>query len=52
MDGPAGNAKKEMPKKEMPKRARNLPKMMCFYEPDPGSPKDDSHGNYFTTRLS
>ncbi|XP_075325303.1 uncharacterized protein LOC142383508 [Odontesthes bonariensis] len=39
MDGPAGNAKKEMPK-----RARNPPKKMCFYEADPGSPKDDSDG--------
>ena len=39
MDGPAGNTKKEMPK-----RPRNPPKM-CFYEPDPGSPKDDSDGN-------
>ena len=40
MDGPAGNTKKEMPK-----RPRNPPKKMCFYEPDPGSPKDDSDGN-------
>lgn len=40
MDGPAGNTKKEMPK-----RARNPPKKMGFYEPDPGSPRDDSDGN-------
>ncbi|XP_071319826.1 uncharacterized protein [Trachinotus anak] len=39
MDGPAGNTKKEMPK-----RARNPPKKMGFYEPDPGSPRDDSDG--------
>ncbi|XP_060759956.1 uncharacterized protein LOC132870343 isoform X2 [Neoarius graeffei] len=44
MDGPAGNAKKEMPKKEMPKRVRYPPKKLRFYEPDPGSPKDDSDG--------
>lgn len=40
MDGPARNTKKEIPK-----RARNPPKKMDFYEPDPGIPRDDSDGN-------
>ncbi|XP_078024340.1 uncharacterized protein LOC117263078 isoform X2 [Epinephelus lanceolatus] len=39
MDDPAGNTKKEMPK-----RARNPPKKIRCYEPDPGSPRDDPDG--------
>lgn len=40
MDGPAGNTKKQLPK-----RAQNPPKKMSFYEPDPGSPRGCSDGN-------
>ncbi|XP_076607191.1 uncharacterized protein LOC143333136 [Chaetodon auriga] len=39
MKGPTGTNKKEMPK-----RARNPPKKMSVYEPDPGSPRDDRDG--------
>ncbi|KAF7646728.1 hypothetical protein LDENG_00183530 [Lucifuga dentata] len=39
MEYPAGNSNKELLK-----RARNPPKRIIFYEPDPGSPKDDQDG--------
>ena len=46
MDGAAGNTKKEMPK-----RARNPPRKMGFYETDPGSPRDDSDGKWVIILL-
>ncbi|KAM9444496.1 uncharacterized protein Hap1MRO34_025511 [Clarias gariepinus] len=41
MESPAESVKKELPKRE-----RNPPKKIKFYEPDPGSPKDDQKGHF------